>query len=48
MLEPQPQEISRARMAEQMELFCESIMRGYHAYMDEIKVGIGDIMFYEI
>ena len=31
-----------------MELFCESTMRGYHAYMNKRKVGIGEIMFCEI
>eukprot|EP00795_Rhopilema_esculentum_P004259 gene4259-20454_t len=35
-------------MAKQMELFCESIMRGYHAYINVRKVGIGEIMFCEI
>ena len=43
-----PKENIEIRMAEQMELFCESTMRGYHAYMNERKVSIGEIMFCEI
>ena len=31
-----------------MELYCESTMRGYHAYMNERKVNIGEIMLCEI
>ena len=43
-----PKENIEIRMAEQMELFCESTMRGYHAYTNERKVSIGEIMFCEI
>ncbi len=45
---PENIENPRIRMAKQMELFCESTMRGYHAYMNERRVSIGEIMFCEM
>ena len=35
-------------MLHQYEFFCESSVRGYHAYFKEITICIGDILFCEI
>ena len=35
-------------MLHQYEFFCESSIRGYHAYFKEITICIGDILFCEI
>ena len=35
-------------MAEEMQFFAESSMRGYHAYYKDVKVSIGEVMFCEV